>query len=130
MSTRCYIGKEFEDGSVRYVYCHHTGYPEGVGQILYESYGLDNIDNLLDLGDMSTLGDTPEKSCFYMRDCGETDCEADEALNEDYYFNGYGSDYLDMFIEFKYLLTKDGIWYCFDGEEKVLLKTLLDRGGI
>jgi hypothetical protein len=38
MSTRSFIGKVQEDGSVRYVYCHHDGYPSHVGAILAKHY--------------------------------------------------------------------------------------------
>ena len=38
MSTRSYIGKLLPGGSITGIYCHHDGYPEGVGVILRDHY--------------------------------------------------------------------------------------------
>ena len=56
MSTHCYIGKVTDDGKVRYVFCRFDGYLEHTGKVLLESYDKNNIDSLLDLGDLSFLG--------------------------------------------------------------------------
>jgi len=45
------------DGTVRGIYCHFDGYPEGVGATLLESYGdTDKVEALLALGSLSILG--------------------------------------------------------------------------
>ena len=57
MSTRCRIGLELPDGKIKSIYCHHDGYPEGVGKMLIENYNdYQKIVDLLELGDISTLG--------------------------------------------------------------------------
>ena len=57
MSTRCRIGLKRADDSIRSIYCHFDGYPEGVGKILKEHYDtLSKVKELLKLGDISTLG--------------------------------------------------------------------------
>lgn len=57
MSTRCRIGLELPDGKIKSIYCHHDGYPEGVGKMLIENYNdYQKIAELLELGDISTLG--------------------------------------------------------------------------
>lgn len=108
MSTRSYIGKKLEDGRVRCIYCHSDGYPEGVGQILQDYYNSDNIDGLLDLGDMSFIGEDYDSCFFYGRDRGEKDCEAHMVDSVKEYFD----DSRDLGIEYKYLLDTDGKWYC------------------
>ena len=72
MSTRSYIAKEHNDGSITAIYCHFDGYIEGVGQTLYENYNTnEKIDELLTLGDLSSLGPTPNESKAYHRDYNE-----------------------------------------------------------
>jgi hypothetical protein len=38
MSTRCRIGLRMQDGSIMSCYCHHDGYPSGVGSELKSNY--------------------------------------------------------------------------------------------
>lgn len=57
MSTRCYIGK-YDGNNIKAIYCHHDGYPNGVGQMLKEHYTSDNkIDELISLGAITSLGE-------------------------------------------------------------------------
>jgi hypothetical protein len=53
------------------VYCHFDGYPDGVGKMLKEHYTEpQKIKELLANGDMSSLGETVQKTVFY-KDRGE-----------------------------------------------------------
>lgn len=73
MATRSIIGKLNDDESVKAIYCHWDGYPSGVGKTLQEYYTTDEkVDELLNLGDISTLGDTIESTRAYCRDVGES----------------------------------------------------------
>lgn len=61
MSTRCLIGVEYEDKTIRFIYCHSDGYIDGVGKILKENYtDPDTIENILSLGNIASLGRIPE----------------------------------------------------------------------
>lgn len=72
MSTRCYIGIEMPSGSILTIYCHHDGYPEGVGDTLLWNYkDRDKVEELLKLGDISSLRSTLESTEAYHRDRGE-----------------------------------------------------------
>jgi hypothetical protein len=83
MATRSTIAKLNPDGTVTSVYCHWSGYPEGVGQTLTDHYtDATKIDQLLALGDLSALGKeigeqndfdnmTDGICLFYGRDRGE-----------------------------------------------------------
>ena len=139
MSTHCYIGKVTDDGKVRYVFCRFDGYLEHTGKVLLESYDKNNIDSLLDLGDLSFLGSNlaPTNSEYdydhcvsYSRDYGETDCDA-RYMETPY---DYWETEEDDDIEYKYLLGLDGVWYCwnilFDCEDyvKPLSKALDELG--
>jgi hypothetical protein len=70
MATRSAIAiQETKEGPVRYVYCHFDGYPAHNGKILNEHYrDPSKVKELLALGDMSSLGETVDKSIFYCRD--------------------------------------------------------------
>ena len=92
MATRSTIGMLLEDGeTIRSVYCHWDGYPEGVGAVLKAFYtDEEKIDRLLSMGDISSLdqqiGSPTERNpfddrtegitCFYGRDRGETGINA------------------------------------------------------
>lgn len=87
MSTRSIIAIEYPFPSgYRAIYCHYDGYPTGVGKVLFGSYNRDNIEKLLDLGSLSSLGDklepyegeahsfdnpAPNTTVAYHRDRGE-----------------------------------------------------------
>ena len=62
MSTRSRIGMEMPDGKIKSIYCHWDGYPSGVGRTLESSYtGPKKVEELLDLGDISSLGSFYDK---------------------------------------------------------------------
>ena len=57
MSTRCLIAIKEKNGAYKSIYCHNDGYPEGVGDTLETYYvNPDKIEDLMDLGDISSLG--------------------------------------------------------------------------
>lgn len=57
MSTRSMIGIMREDGKIEGIYCHHDGYPDGVGEMLKEHYtDIEKINGLIKLGSLSFLG--------------------------------------------------------------------------
>ena len=140
MSTRSFIGKKLDDGKVRFIYCHYDGDPKSNGRVLLENYNLDNIDRLLDNGDLSVLGkridpissehsfSTPEAGIcvFYGRDRGEDGVGATVRSMGDYLY-----DSNDWDIEYKYLLDSDGKWYCYEtrnrDSELSLLEDILKR---
>lgn len=52
MSTRCMIGLEMPDKTIKAIYCHYDGYPEGVGKTLQEHYAdPDKVAKLMEMGD-------------------------------------------------------------------------------
>ena len=57
MSTRSRIAMQNEDGSIKSIYCHFDGYPDGVGATLKEHYtDPKKVEELINLGDISSLG--------------------------------------------------------------------------
>ena len=58
MSTRSIIGRQNADGQVVGIYCHFDGYPDGVGATLLAHWNdPEKIEALLDLGDLTVLGE-------------------------------------------------------------------------
>lgn len=63
MVTRSRIGMVKDDGTVESIYCHWDGYPSHNGKILKEHYAdKSKVEKLLQLGDISKLGEYLEKS--------------------------------------------------------------------
>lgn len=120
MGTRSYIGSLQADGSVRAVYCHWDGYPDGVGRTLREKYtDPSKIEALIDGGDLSSLGaeigekhsfdESPREWCtFYGRDRGDWGCKA-RALEG---LDGFIKHATDEGAEYAYLHDRD-TWLCW-----------------
>lgn len=71
MSTRSTISIQTPKG-IRSIYCHFDGYLRHNGKILLENYDTpDKVNALIDLGDISSLGENLEKTVAYHRDRGE-----------------------------------------------------------
>jgi hypothetical protein len=72
MSTRSCIGIIHANGSIEGVYCHYDGRPEGVGATLTNHYNSSKLAReLVELGNLSSLGDTLAETVAYARDRGE-----------------------------------------------------------
>ena len=146
MATRSRIAHEYGDGSIRSIYCHWDGYPLHNGDILAKHYRTaDEVDKLIELGDLSILGevigvqhdfnwndnmtfeernnDPRNKMCLsFLRDRGEKDCipmcsHTRQELVD--YFNDSDQEYL-------YLFSRNGYWLMWeDGKWKPLLLILI-----
>ena len=130
MGTRSLIGVMHGD-KVKSVYCHWDVYLEHNGAILQEHYNSAKANNLVALGDLSSLGtqigeqhpfsphfDEGSKAVydaameagyctFYGRDRGEKNTEWKVANTFDEFLeqaDGCGAEF--------YYIMKDGVWYC------------------
>ena len=129
MGTHSRIGVMHGD-TVKSVYCHWDGYLEHNGVILQKHYDSARANNLVALGDISSLGkEIGEKHPFSRFDTDISD-EAYEKL----YGNMttfYGRDRDEQGVDFKvahtfasfldqveacgaeyYYIMRDGVWYC------------------
>jgi len=69
MATRSLIGMNLDNGITKIIYCHWDGYPEHNGQLLVNNYTSPSaIVELMELGDLSSLAETPAKCSAYHRD--------------------------------------------------------------
>ena len=122
MSTRSLICKETTDHKYIGIYCHHDGYPEGVGEVLINYYNdSEKVERLLALGDLSSItarlapndGDehsfdnpTDDVCVAYHRDRGEEFRPASEVHIE--------TAREDCWAEFVYVFGLDGKWRYVD----------------
>jgi len=110
MATRATIGIVTAEGYIRYIYSHWDGYLDGVGATLLENYNTTaQVEDLIEMGDVSSLADTIAASEFYHRDRGEV-LNAVCPLETD--------SLTDLREEFAYVWTgdewvarADGVWY-------------------
>ena len=129
MGTRSRIGVMHGD-KVKSIYCHWDGYLEGVGATLLKHYDSAKANNLVALGDMSSLqADIGEKHAFSKHDVPKIEVRVH---NEDW-CTFYGRDRGEKGAEFKvaqtfdefmeqcdncgaeyYYIMRDGVWYCGD----------------
>jgi len=105
MATRSRIAIENQDGTVTSVYCHWDGYLAGVGKTLFEHYDREKLEKLIELGDISSLGESTIDTVAYHRDRNE-DLHLQTFPNvEDLFDYGFESG-----IEYIYCLVQNGIW--------------------
>ena len=134
MSTRCRIGLKVGN-KVESIYCHHDGYPRGihsVGQTLKDHYNdLNKIKQLMDLGDISGLGENPiadpkgwdlrlssdHSMCIAYSTRGDTDIDKWIDESEEMYAK-YASDSDAAFV----YLYKDGAWHMLSGRPATFVK--------
>ncbi|NJO50835.1 MAG: hypothetical protein HC840_16860 [Leptolyngbyaceae cyanobacterium RM2_2_4] len=110
MGTRSHISVEFPDKTYKTIYCHWDGYPSHNGVVLHNHYGdFERAKSLVEMGDMSFLDITLEKSTFYHRD-------RQEDLNVTAHTNW---DELQDFLDGNYHYVFDyekKLWLCDAGE--------------
>jgi hypothetical protein len=143
MGTRSRIGVMHGD-KVKSIYCHWDGYLDFNGEILQEHYDSAKANQLVALGDMSSLrpelgephalhmtyivpGEFQQRHefmehwcTFYGRDGGEKGTEWKVATTFDQFLgqcDECGAEY--------YYIMKDGVWYCGDTYESTPLSKKL-----
>ena len=114
MATRSLIGIKLDNEIVKTIYCHWDGYPEHNGKLLVNHYNSPaTITELMELGDLSSLAETPDKCKAYHRDRNEPwgmveprDVNASEMASVRI---EYGVDYV-------YIYNNEFEWECFTYE--------------
>lgn len=117
MATRSTIGVTQEDGTIKAIYCHWDGYPEGVGAGLATYYNSkEQAEALISLGGFSALHETLEetKAGAYG---GESDSARTFTDVQDWLKNFNSGE------EYFYLYREDTGWKYSEGELFFGLKT-------
>lgn len=130
MSTRSRISIVNSNGKVRSIYCHHDGYLDYNGKKLVDFYDNEKVINeLLDLGDLSALGNNPvsdklywgrkvdpfnfqanEEFCIAYRDRGEKYVDAKEFNS----FEEFKQAFPNLQEEYNYVFMNGKWYYCED----------------
>ncbi len=110
MSTRSRIGYiNPQTGEVKSVYCHHDGYQSHNGRILLECYKKrKQVEELVELGDMSVLGENIDTCEFYGRDRGESNTGPSTNVNLQAFINRAGKSG----EEYMYIMDENEKWQC------------------
>lgn len=135
MGTRSRIAVMHGD-KFKSVYCHWDGYLDHNGRILQEHYSSAKANNLVALGDLSSLkANIGEKHAFHTYDLTEAEQAAYEAEHGEsctFYGRDRGEENVEWMVahtfeEFLdqvnscggeyYYIMKDGVWYCGDTYE-------------
>ena len=104
MATRSLIGIKLKDNIVKTIYCHWDGYPAHAGKLLVDNYSTPaTITELMELGDLSSLAESPDQCKAYHRDRNEPwgmveprDTDVSELGT---LANDYGVDYVYIYNE-------------------------------
>ena len=108
MSTRSRIAIEKQDGTVTSIYCHFDGYISGNGEILQNHFqDREKVEQLMALGDISSLESDIDETIAYHRDRGED-------LNQHQHKDVEGF-FVDNIHPYGYLFTKDNKWLASTG---------------
>jgi len=123
MSTRSAIGYMTPTGNVRAVYCHFDGHIDGIGSVgetLHENYAAAyKVAQLVENGDISSLGTEIAKSVYYGRDRKEDDTNTKAFVSVDEFMDEFGDDF-----EYIYLYTRAGWTVSDNGKTFVNLASL------
>jgi hypothetical protein len=127
MSTRAAIGVQQEDGSIKAIYCHWDGYPDGAGLMLETFYGNpDDANKLIAMGHVSMIGATIGKKVefgsyqgggqcvFFGRDREESFQEAEIFLSLEDFKNALDS----WGVQYAYFMETDH-WVAYKVEYPV-----------
>jgi hypothetical protein len=122
MATRSRIAIENQDGTVTSIYCHFDGYLSGVGKKLFEHYDREKTEKLMELGDISVLGESTLDTIAYHRDRNEDLCFKTFPNTQDLFDYGFESG-----VEYVYCLHNNGIWAVkeYDSSIVEILKEVL-----
>jgi hypothetical protein len=124
MATRSRIAIETQDGVIS-IYCHWDGHIETNGKILFENYDREKTEQLIALGNLSSLNKTIETTSSYHRDYNDDLIQKLYLDVEDLFENGFNSG-----EEYIYCLTKDNVWLVgkYGSNNVAVLKEALEEG--
>lgn len=99
MATRSTISIQNMDKTVTGVYCHNDGYLDHNGRILQDHYTDEaSVRALIELGNLSVLGSTPDNSFAYGRDRGDEGQEAVTGSTWRSFIHEQGQEYNYIFV--------------------------------
>ena len=111
MATRSLIGIKLDNNIIKTIYCHWDGYPEHNGQLLINNYTSPAaVLGLMELGDLSSLAETPASCTAFHRDRNEP-YEMVEARDIDQ--NELDTAAMDYGVDYVYIYNDEFEWECY-----------------
>lgn len=109
MSTRSAIALSTDTG-VQVIYCHHDGYIGHNGALLQENYTrVEDVRELMELGDLSSLAFEPESCEAYHRDRHEPRAQTKARVYKDFE-TALAEEFENSDREYFYVFLKNGTW--------------------
>lgn len=117
MATRSTVWVQVNENLARGIYIHWDGYPEGVGMTLAQNYtDIESVNELINLGSLSSLRATFDETVAYHRDRNEEDVIIYSCTS--------AAECAEYFEEYNYIFV-DGHWFLIsDNGEKIHMETL------
>ncbi len=110
MATRSLIGMNLDNGITKIIYCHWDGYPEHNGQLLVDNYTSPSaVFELMELGDVSSLGETPASCVAFHRDRKEPWGMVEPRDVNTSELDAVGKDYG---VDYVYIYNNEYEWEC------------------
>ena len=110
MATRSLIGIKLDNEIVKIIYCHWDGYPEHNGQLLVDNYTSPSaVFELMELGDVSSLGETPASCVAFHRDRKEPWGMVEPRDVNTSELDAVGKDYG---VDYVYIYNNEYEWEC------------------
>lgn len=104
MTTRSLIGYFKDKKTYRYVYCHRDGYLRYNGDILLRNYTtIDEVKQLVEGGDMSTLAISPQLTSYYN--------DSKSGVKEIIHFDLLEDELINSCIEYIYFFIQNKGWF-------------------
>lgn len=126
MGTRSNIQVEIAPGKSLAIYAHWDGYPSHMGKMLLNHYNTqEKAEELVRLGDVSSVKPTLDQCQFYKRDRKESGDEI-----EPHEVDTFKISHIKQGQEWQYQFTK-GRWFvdCNTGNFQMLTQELIDDDG-
>ena len=110
MATRSLIGINLNNGITKIIYCHWDGYPEHNGQLLVNNYNSPSaVVELMELGDLSSLAESPDQCKAYHRDRNEP---WEMVEPRDVNTSELGAVANDYGVDYVYIYNEEFEWEC------------------
>jgi hypothetical protein len=122
MATRSTIGIKTEDGTIKAIYCHWDGYPEGVGVGLVENYNSkEQAEALISLGSFSSLRETLEETKKEVYAASQGDDARTFTGEKDWFENfNSGEEYFYLYTDsLGWVYSQGGNWSGIKTESEV-----------
>lgn len=111
MAPRSAIGIKQDNGLIKTIYCHKSGYPHYTGKILFNSYNTqEKVNPLINNGDIYLLKNTIQDTEFFHK-------YIDEKIKSILFLSDL-DDIISNYKHIEYIYIFECNWVCYDINKK------------